>query len=196
MWYNCSIAKANERRVFLAPAPALTTVRSNLTMAIHDYTPEDIERFWSKVAITANPDKCWEWQAGVNKKGYGKFSARNRSQSPLRSNRVVWELTHGKIPDDLWVLHSCDNPSCCNPKHLFLGTASDNTQDMMNKGRNRCGRLRGEQSTVHKLTAEQVAFIRQRYAEGDISQRALARQVGVGQSQIQRILAGKSWRND
>lgn len=89
-------------------------------------------RFWDKVCF-GQPDACWEW-AGARKgsQGYGEFGV---NRMPATAHRVAWELTHGPIPDGLFVLHRCDNPPCCNPAHLFLGTHQDNMADRDAKGR-------------------------------------------------------------
>lgn len=93
-----------------------------------------LKRFWSKVAFTANPNKCWEWQAGKTKYGYGELMIKNKQ---VYAHRLSWELTYGEIPDGLFVCHKCDNPKCVNPNHLFLGTNLDNVRDMVSKGRNK-----------------------------------------------------------
>lgn len=94
------------------------------------------ERFWSKVA-TKGPDDCWEWGAGIGANGYGKF----RLSDPRReagAHRMAWALAKGaEVPEGLCVLHKCDNPPCCNPAHLFLGTKGDNNRDRAEKGRTR-----------------------------------------------------------
>jgi len=91
------------------------------------------ERFWEKVDIR-DPDECWPWTKSCNPWGYGKFARVHGDIVP--AHRMAWELTHGPIPDGLFVLHHCDNPPCCNPyKCLFLGTHQDNMRDMASKGR-------------------------------------------------------------
>lgn len=90
-----------------------------------------MERFWAKVD-RRGPDDCWEWTAGCNRKGYGKFSLDGATR---QSHRISWELANGQIPEGLCVLHRCDNPPCCNPAHLFLGTHADNHADRSLKGR-------------------------------------------------------------
>lgn len=78
------------------------------------------------------PDECWPWTGAVTGKGYGKISLAYRHRN---AHRVAFELWHGPIPDGLLVCHRCDNRPCCNPAHLFVGTAKDNAEDMMAKGR-------------------------------------------------------------
>jgi hypothetical protein len=93
-------------------------------------------RFWAKVD-KRGPDECWEWTGARQPQGYGTIGVYlgYRSYGYARSNRVAWELMRGPVPDGLHVLHSCDNPPCVNPNHLFLGTALDNIHDCIDKGR-------------------------------------------------------------
>lgn len=114
-----------------------------------------------------------------------------------RSHRVAWELTHGPIPDSLHVLHRCDNPPCCRPAHLFLGTHVVNMADRSSK--NRASREivhRGESTPSHVLTDAQVAEIRERYAAGGVYQSELAAEFGVGRGHIGRIVRGDRWNPD
>ena len=79
---------------------------------------------------------CWEWQGKINESGYGSFQEREKGKKKdLRAHRESYRIFIGDIPQGLYVLHKCDNPACCNPDHLFLGTHSDNMQDMLKKGR-------------------------------------------------------------
>ena len=91
-----------------------------------------LDRFWSKVD-QRGPDDCWEWRAARMWKGYGHFGVAR--DLVVRAHRFAWEVSRGPIPNGAMVLHRCDNPACCNPAHLFLGTARDNTDDMVAKGR-------------------------------------------------------------
>lgn len=81
--------------------------------------------------------ECLNCHLAPNAKGYSPVGIGGRQGRKYRAHRVIWEAAHGPIPDNLMVLHSCDNRRCINIDHLFLGTAKDNTQDMMNKGRNK-----------------------------------------------------------
>lgn len=89
--------------------------------------PED--RFWARVEKT---EGCWLWRGAVFRYGYGQFKM---NQRVLQAHRLSWAFTYGPILDGLWVLHRCDTPLCVRPDHLFLGTARDNTQDSIAKGR-------------------------------------------------------------
>src|SRR3990167_5547725 len=88
-------------------------------------------RFWKKVEKTSN---CWRWTGGKNNMGYGRIR-KGFQASHLLAHRVSWDIHNGSIPSGMLVLHKCDNPECTNPKHLFLGTFSDNSRDMYLKGR-------------------------------------------------------------
>lgn len=98
------------------------------------------ERFWEKVRVR-QPDDCWEWMAHTQHGGYGVFWTGAERGIKTTAHRFAFELHTGSpAPDGIHVCHSCDNPPCCNPAHLFLGTPSDNMRDMVKKGRdNPCG---------------------------------------------------------
>lgn len=149
-----------------------------------------IDRFWSKVNKDTESG-CWEWAfACKDKSGYGQTWWNG---SLKRAHRVSWELHNGPISRGLWVLHRCDNPSCVNPDHLFLGTHQDNMDDKNNKGRQ--VRLSGDRGGFNKLTIEQVLEIRDRYSNGDVSHRELGQEYGVANSQISKIIRGVAWGN-
>lgn len=92
--------------------------------------PEDL---WKYVAVGA-PDECWPWTAATRRRGYGIFTVNRRN---FVAHRLAFQVATGIDPGELLVCHTCDNPPCCNPAHLFLGTNSDNMRDMVAKGRDR-----------------------------------------------------------
>jgi hypothetical protein len=150
-----------------------------------------VERFMSKV--DQRPDGCWIWTAQRNAKGYGCFSINGRSRP---AHRVAFALFVRPIPAGMFVCHRCDNPSCVNPAHLFIGTAADNSADMVAKGRPRGARspLIGESHPAAKLSVRDIAIIRREAAEGtEFSE--LARRFGVTAQAIKRIVARQTWRH-
>ncbi len=142
--------------------------------------PTPSERFWNRVQI-GTPDVCWPWLGGCSGRGYGAIVWRH---SHTYAHRVAWILTNGDIPDGLHICHHCDNPICCNPNHLFVGTASDNAMDREAKGRG------GRHWT--KLTWEQVQEIRELWATGGISQTRIAMRYGVSLAHVNKIVLYKA----
>jgi hypothetical protein len=141
----------------------------------------DIERLASNVK-TNDATGCLEWTAGKSS-GYGRF----RSGGKMKfAHRASYAAHHGPIPSGMHVLHRCDNPSCVNPEHLFLGTHIQNMADKREKGRQARGTLNG----FCKLSEADVTEIR--VAKG-VTQRVLASEYGICQAQIWRIRSGKQW---
>jgi hypothetical protein len=147
------------------------------------------ERFWAKVDISPE-DKCWEW-LGAKSRGYGY--TRDSHRNYRGSHRVAYELTYGPIPNGMLVCHRCDNPLCCNPAHLFLGTNQDNTSDMLAKGRFHNTPSPGERNGNAKLTLEQVREIRRLATTGERTSN-ISSQFGVAMTTIRRITSGRYWR--
>ena len=148
---------------------------------IHSWQRERIwERFWSKVEIRAH-DECWPWMGGTQGGGYGQFSM---GAEQTTAHRVAYILCIGPVPLRHVVMHTCDNPPCCNPAHLEHGRNADNCMDAVDKGR-----------SVHMgaLSARQVRDIRARSKFG-MNQSALAREYRVAQSTISRITTGNTHR--
>ena len=141
-----------------------------------------MNRFWDKVDKT---DGCWNWQASTTRGGYGQFKLNGKM---WKAHRFSWTLHNGQIPDALFVCHTCDNPKCVNPKHLFLGTPQDNMTDKKNKGR---APSRAENGNA-KLTEGCVDRIRDMIRIG-VSMRKIAEHFGVGATQIRRIRDAEAW---
>ena len=90
-----------------------------------------IDRFIRKFEID-HETECWNWIAGIDGEGYGSFWLYGKNRS---AHRVAYQISVGQIPEDMYICHSCDNPLCVNPDHLWLGTQAENLQDMRDKGR-------------------------------------------------------------
>lgn len=146
------------------------------------------DRLWEKVEKS---DGCWIWTGALMSNGYGSIN-RDGSRQRTVPHRVAWELTNGPIPSGLFVCHKCDVPRCCNPAHLFLGTAKDNAQDMVSKGRGRTPNLRGEANATSLLTDDLVRQIRARRASGD-TLAVIAADFGVHLATVSQVANRKTW---
>jgi len=147
------------------------------------------KRFWNKVQ-KSSPNECWLWTAGKNKRGQGFFRVNYNKRKMDMAYRVSWMIEHKTIiPHGMEIMHSCDNPSCVNPKHLAIGTHAENMRDMMGKGRHRTDNKKGEEHYSAKLSEADIKNIR----ASKLSQTALAKQYGVSQHCIWCIVRRKSW---
>lgn len=108
-----------------------------MDITYEDITPEIRDKFWSFVKKTNNPKECWEWDKSINEKGYGKINIQSpgKKRIVMLTHRMAWLLRYGTLSPDLCVCHACDNRSCVNFNHLWLGTKAHNTKDMWLKGR-------------------------------------------------------------
>lgn len=158
------------------------------------------DTFWSRVT---RGDGCWIWGGTTMKGGYGSFWLRDglvpgappggeRYRGRMHpATRVAWYLTHGRWPRDGYdMCHTCDNPPCVNPAHLWEGTEADNAADMVHKGRVcRVGAPQGERHPDHKLTDAQVREVLRRTRAGE-SQRAVAAHFGITQQTVSLYVRG------
>ena len=147
-------------------------------------TERDKKRFWDRVDTSG---KCWNWKAGKNSLGYGKISI---DAKVFYVHRLAYSLVHGNIPDGMGVCHHCDNPGCVNPKHLFLGTQSDNLLDASAKNR----LPQGENKWGSKLAENDIHEIRRLYSLG-IKQPLLAKMWKICQPQVSKIVQRIQWRH-
>jgi hypothetical protein len=175
------------------------------TRPILPMTQSRIDLFWSGVAVRGEA-QCWLWIRGIDTNGYGIFQVHEagidaRPRRSRRCHRIAYALYHKREPTG-FVCHSCDNPTCCNPNHLFEGTPTDNVWDRERKGRGN--------NPHQRLTKEQVVEIRKLYppptdklrprgkskhTDGTPRYADVAQQYGVDTTSIERIANNKSWRH-
>lgn len=149
------------------------------------------QRYWEKVdkngpTMPHMTTPCWEWMGRRNDYGYGDFNVNNRC---AKAHRVGFQLEYGPIPQGLQVCHKCDNPSCQNPDHLFLGTNYDNAQDRELKGRGHD--KRGEKNGRAKLIRSQIIEIVN--LKGKERIRITAARYGVSYATVNEIQSKKIW---
>lgn len=132
---------------------------------------------------------CWIWDKTKDFDGYGVLKHRNKY---FKIHRFFFEFFKGKIPISYSVLHSCDNRSCCNPDHLFLGNQIDNVNDMVSKKRNRGAK--GEGNKCSKLKNENIDEIRRLYSLG-ISYKKISLMFGVNSSTIGKVIRRENWKH-
>lgn len=169
---------------------------------LSDLHVDPAQAFWSH--IQKGPE-CWKWTGVTVNSGHGRWGKR-------LAHRIVWERLRGPIPPGIVLCHRCDNPPCCNPEHIFLGTVADNNADKLAKGRQARGaahsaamrefaaahpeRLaRGEGHGMSKLTSGVVIRIRADYATGSHTQAGLAATHNVARSLIGQIVRREIWRD-
>lgn len=157
-----------------------------------ELAPEQKERFLSLIDKSAGLDRCWPWTGGIHTNtSYGYFGD---GQKRRFAHRIAFFLEHGPILPGLHICHSCDNPPCCNPAHLFLGTHQDNMRDMLDKGRNPYFCNRGASHPNSRFTNEQVREIRTRHAAGE-TQMSLCRHFNVCSITMSRLVRGERYEN-
>lgn len=144
------------------------------------------QRFDRYADKSGGVDACWPWLAHKLKRGYGHLGYEGKM---LKAHRVSWELENGPIPSRMLVCHRCDNPSCVNPAHLFLGTSMDNNHDMISKDRHWRGHLATLNAHARVLTEEQVRTLRNTPG----SNKALGAMFGIGAGQVYKIRRFQQW---
>lgn len=163
-------------------------------VAARTYEEVFAERFWSKIdkmVPSRRPDlgPCWEWTAYRGPMGYGELGRKNPRRTE-DAHRVSWELTTGSGAGALCVLHRCDNPPCCNPAHLFLGTRTANAADKVAKGRHRWG-SRHHRAILNESTAAEAKAMLSVGAK----EREVAERFGLSRSAVAAMAQGRTWKH-
>lgn len=143
-----------------------------------------VERY-ARYVDQRDVDECWPWTGRTDRKGYGLFwdgtyYAPRRSRTVF-AHRFGFQHRVGPLPEGMLVCHTCDNPPCQNPAHLFLGTHADYDK-------------RGESGPNARLTQVQVDEIRSRYAAGGVTHKTLAAEYGVATSTVSMLMTNRRWR--
>ena len=141
------------------------------------------QQFWPKVK-KVEEDKCWLWIGAKNKLGYGNINVRGKYTN---AHRVSYELHFGHIDEKLYVCHKCDNPSCVNPRHLFVGTPQQNDDDKVRKNR----QVRGVLHPNHKMSEKEVINIRDECG----THQKIALKYGVSRRLIGMIKSKNIWKH-
>jgi hypothetical protein len=144
-----------------------------------EITNQMIERFWTMVDIRGAND-CWEWKGVMGKTRYGAFGYKKGRHIP--ASRFALYTKIGELPSDILACHTCDNPPCCNPAHLFPGTQKDNVADAMAKGRRR---------SRPKITDEIVKEVRRLWWYDQIYVFQIANNLHIPKRYISQIMSGK-----
>jgi hypothetical protein len=143
--------------------------------------------FWSMVEKKSESE-CWLWTRKLNKWGYGRF---RKNGFNAMAHRIAYELTFNKNIDGLIAMHICDNPKCCNPNHLVLGSHADNQADKFKKNR----QAKGENNGQSLLTKEKVLEARKKYKNGGFTYQQLANEFGVSKDTMQKAIRGIYWKH-
>ena len=159
-----------------------------MRMATWNYSASIADRLHAGLKL--QPSGCVEWTKALSSsRGYGRIARGGRGTGCAGAHRVAWELENGPVPEGLYVLHHCDNPPCCNPDHLFLGSLSDNTQDMLTKGRAKGHLQPGANHPSARLSDAEVQRLRElaptvgNYAE-------LGRRFGISKQYARSLCLG------
>ena len=152
----------------------------------------DVKRYIESRVDMDPTTQCWNWRQCTNLKGYGVTSKKTvgyKEHGSTLIHRIAYMEYKNTVQKDMLVLHTCDNPKCCNPEHLYEGTAKDNADDMISRGR----APHGERHPNAILNASDVVYIR--YSDHGLSSRQLADKFGVARVTIRDIIQNRKWRH-
>lgn len=151
---------------------------------------KDIQRFWRKID-KREEDDCWIWKGAISNNRYGHMNYDGKDEY---SHRLCYMISYGEIPENMEVCHNCNNPLCCNPRHLCIGTHQDNMRYMVDTGRS----TKGEKHPNHLLTEEEIDQIRDKYSKSKdkIKQSDLAMMYEVSTHAISDVICNKTWKDD
>lgn len=149
------------------------------TNSTYELTERQLSRFWRRVEKPHGDEGCWKWVGSINDKGYGIFTI---GRLTARSHRISFYLANGPIPENMFICHTCDNPECVSPKHLFPGTALDNARDCLSKGR-------FSPNPRLVLTDDEVREIRKLRASG-VPRKDVAEQFHLYPTSVSRLTSG------
>lgn len=153
----------------------------SVTREAHQLEPIELARFWSRVDVSTD-FQCWPWKGRKNQRGYGRIDGG-------MAHRMAYTLVNGDIPDGMIVRHTCDNPPCCNPKHLLVGTDADNARDSIERNRKPIG----EGHARSKLTEDAVRYIRSN--PDRLTLYELAERFNAAKATISYVRSGKTWKH-
>jgi hypothetical protein len=142
--------------------------------------------FWSLIDKKSE-DECWNWLGAVNQWGYGRYC----NNGAHMAHRFAYEIIYGVSIEGFVAMHKCDNPRCCNVKHLEIGTHADNQGDKVKKNR----QAKGEQQGTSKLTEKQVKQAREKYKPKIVTYKMLAKEYGVCKDTMQKAIRGIYWKH-
>ena len=171
----------------------MSTPRVPMSKVTLDHVRPHAEKLWS---LIERGEGCWTWRGRTNVRGYGHFHA--PAIQAVLAHRAAFMLTKGEIPKGMLVCHACDNPPCCNPEHLWLGTSADNNHDRDAKGRHvrpdrdetKVNRSSGAKQIQAKLSAQDIAEIVADERSGVV----LGKIYGVHATTINRARSGRSYK--
>jgi len=147
---------------------------------------------WKNIDIKYGDDwwRCWEWKGYKNKSGYGRITINYKNYT---CHRIIYELVNNIIPDNLCICHTCNNPSCCNPNHLYLATHAINNKQCRDDKRNNIPRGENHYKTI--LTNEDILEIRIKYSTNSYTQREMGKEYGVSDKTIDGIVSHRRWKH-